>query len=474
MTDRRVITAALTAVLCITLAAVAPAQEKSTGSFRLPAYQKVKLETGLTIYLMEQRQAPLVFVSAVFDAGAVHDGVSAGLASLTAESLLFGAGERSAAEIRELTDFYGASLGTGGSAEAASLSAVFASADAAVFFPLLRDVIAAPNFEAEEFEKYKTRLRVQLQRAKESPSNVIGDYFNRFIFGQHPYGNAVDGTATSVTGIALDDVRTFHAAHYHPATSAIAVVGDFDGKTMEQELRALFGSWKGSGPAPKATNLSADFRPFNGSRVLLIDKDDSITTTFIIGSLGVPFNHPDRVAIELVNTIFGGRFTSWLNTELRIKTGLTYGAGSDFNSMKLGGTFMAYSFTATETTDQAMELALSQFLRLHAEGIDAETLKSGKNYIKGNFPRQYESPASLAGFLTQMYLYGVDERWINEFVQKLEAVTPEQVKQVIARHFPKENLQFVFAGKAAAIRDLVKKYGPVTELPIADDAFLAR
>lgn len=474
MTDRRISAAAFAALLCLALAASAPAQEKSTGSFRLPAYAKVTLENGLTLYLMEQRQAPLVFVSAVFDAGAVHDGVSAGLASLTAESLLFGAGELDAEAIRELTDFHGASLGSGGSLEAASVSAVFASADAEVFLPLLRDLITAPKFEAEEFEKYKARLRVQLIRAKESPGQVIGDYFNRFVFGQHPYGNAVDGTATSVTGIALDDVRAFHAARYHPATGAIAVVGDFDTKAMEARLRELFAAWKGAGKAQKGSGLSADFRPFNSPRVLLIDKDDSITTTFVIGSLGVPFNHPDRVAIELVNTIFGGRFTSWLNTELRIKTGLTYGAGSDFTSWKLGGIFSAFSFTATDTTERAMELALSQFQRLHSEGIDAETLRSGKNYIKGNFPRQYESPASLAGFLTQMYLYGVDERWINEFVQKLEAVTPEQVKQVIARHFPRENLQFVIAGKAAAIRDLVKKYGSVTELPIADDAFLAR
>jgi predicted Zn-dependent peptidase len=175
-----------------------------------------------------------------------------------------------------------------------------------------------------------------------------------------------------------------------------------------------------------------------------------------------------------VNTILGERFTSWLNTELRIKSGLTYGARSQFDELKEAGTFVAYSFTAIPTTERAIDLALEVLDRLHAEGIDEETLRSGKNYIKGNYPRRFESPAGLAGLLTTMHYYGVDRSYIDQFSQQLEAVTPEMVKQVIAKHFPIENLQFVLAGKGSAIRDIASKYGEVTEIDINSDEYLSK
>ncbi|HEY7751513.1 MAG TPA: insulinase family protein, partial [Ignavibacteriaceae bacterium] len=194
-------------------------------------------------------------------------------------------------------------------------------------------------------------------------------------------------------------------------------------------------------------------------------------TTFMIGNLGVAWNNPDIIQIDVINTILGGRYTSWLNTELRINTGLTYGARSAFSKRKYNGTFYALSFTATENTTRAIDLSLEVLDRLHKEGIDEETLTSAKNYIKGQFPPDYETAGSLAGLLTTMFFYGLDDSYINNFEKNIDAMTIEDAKNIIAKYFPKENLQFVLIGKADEIRDDVKKYGKITEKNLSEDGF---
>jgi zinc protease len=459
------------ALLCL-IANISVAQSEST--FQLPEYRVEKLDNGMTVYLMERTSVPLIYVTMVFDAGAVRDGKSYGLANLTADSLLFGAGEMSKDQIEETVDFYGASLGTGGGLEAASLSATFASEDKATFLPLIRDVVTAPSFNEEEFGKHRFMAAMQLQRAKESPNAVIGDYFSKLMYGEHPYGNPENGTVKTLQAITLDQVKEFYATYYRPETTAIVISGKFDGDAMLEEVNQLFGGWQASTEAPPALDLDQNLEMPSEAQVLLIDKPDSIQTTFVIGAKGVTQDNPDSVAISLVNTILGGRFTSWLNSELRIKTGLTYGARSSFDSNKAAGTFSASSFTATATTEKALDLAVATLKRLHTDGIDAETLQSGKNYLKGNFPRGFESPGQLAGFLVMKHIYGIDDDYINKFAQRLDAINPEEVKTVINKYFPADSMQFVLAGKAEDIRELAAKYGEVTEVSIISDDYISK
>ena len=205
--------------------------------------------------------------------------------------------------------------------------------------------------------------------------------------------------------------------------------------------------------------------------MLLVNKDDSSETTFMIGGKGVAWNNPDIVQIDIINTILGGRFTSWLNTELRINSGLTYGARSNFPHYKYNGTFYAYSFTGTENTVEAIDLALQVLDRLHKEGINQETLTSAKNYMKGQFPPDYETSGALADLLTTMFFYGLDDSYINDFEKNVDAMTVEKAKEIIAKYFPREDLQFVLIGKADEIRDMVSKYGKITEKSIEEDGY---
>ncbi|HLP46615.1 MAG TPA: pitrilysin family protein [Candidatus Kapabacteria bacterium] len=439
--------------------------------FRLPQYEKLVLKNGLTVFLMEQHEVPLVFVSAVVPSGAIKDNDKYGLACLTAEALLFGTKSYSKSQIEEKLDFLGASYFTNVDADVAQLSASFAKKDLDTVIPILKEILADPIFDEKEFAKRKKRLLLELEQEKEFPEAVIESYFNKFLFGDHGYGNPVGGTKGTVSTITNEDLKKFYRANYKPAESAVAIVGDFNISQVKKMVRKWFGDWKATDGNSSEKVVDKPLPTFAKSRVLLVNKDDATETRFYIGSLGIRRNNPDYVAIEVINTILGGRFTSWLNDELRVNAGLTYGARSLFDAARLAGTFTLRSYTRTERTIEALDLAVQVLERLHKQGIDAATLASAQNYIKGQYPPMFERAGALANLLTDMFIYEFNETFINDFQKNVDSLTLDKAKVIIEKYFPRENLQFVLIGKASEIRDKVKKYGEVTEKEIRAEGF---
>lgn len=386
--------------LFLVISLTVPAQ-KSNVAYKLPAYEKTVLKNGLTIYLMERHEVPMINISVVIPAGAIYDNELSGLANMTATSLLFGTKNMTKSKLEEELDFIGASVSTFASKESAGLNAKFAAKDRDKVLNLIRDILLTPTFDEKEFEKGKQLLLAELEQATESPRSVITNYFEQLSYGAHVYANPVDGRPSAVTKLTAADAVKFYESNYVPNASAIAVVGDFKIADMKAQLNSLFGEWqKGTAPSNKANNTVP---ALNAARVLLVNKGDAKETAFIIGGPGVPRSNPDYVAMEVVNTVFGGRFTSWLNDELRVNTGLTYGANSYFTRLKNAGTFQITTFTATKNTEAALNKALEVLNKLHTTGIDEKTLTSAKNYVKGGFPPRYETSGQLASLLTQMF-----------------------------------------------------------------------
>lgn len=440
----------------------------SAQGYQLPKYEKFKLKNGLTVYLMEQKEVPVISVSVILPAGAIYDGEKAGLASLTATALKHGTKNFPKAKLDEELDFAGASISTYASKESAGLSSKFAAKDKDKILGLIKEVLLEPAFDAAEFEKEKKRLLVSLEQQKESPRSVIGAYFDKFMYGDHVYGNIIQGKISTVSTLTVDDLKKFYQENYLPEGSAISVVGDFNTAEMKSKITALFSGWK-KGAKAQVNLASKPVTPPAGNRVLLINKDDARETTFYIGAPGIPRNNPDYVAIDVVNTLFGGRFTSMLNDELRVNTGLTYGANSRFSPLKNAGTFVISTFTAGKTTEPAIDKALEVLNKLHSTGIDENALASAKNYVKGQFPPRFETAGQLAGLLTQMFWYNFNESFINNFEKNVDGLTLDKAKAIIAKYFPKDKLQFVLVGKSADIKKIAEKYGPVTEVQIKEE-----
>lgn len=438
--------------------------------FKLPHYEVYELKNGLTIYLMEKKDVPLISVAMAFDAGSVKDGSDYGLAAFTAEALKFGTINYTKSQIDSIFNFYGSNLSVSATYDYSSLFTQIMKENFEILLPVISEVVTKPQFSSDEVDKRKQRWIVELDQAKESPRRVIGDYFNRLIFNDVIYSNPVRGTKESVKNIDDKKIREFYFTYYRPETSVIAIVGDFNINDMKLLLEKHFLDWQNN-----STKVISDIRmyqkPFEESRVYLINKENAFETTFMIGSYGVPMNNPDLIQIDVINTILGGRFTSWLNDELRVNAGLTYGARSRFNSYKHSGIFFFTSFTATKNTEAALELAFKTYNRLFEKGIDEATLTSAKNYVKGQFPPEYETSYSLATYLVHKYFFGLDDSYINDFEKMVDDLDVKKANEIVNKYFPKENLQLVLIGKADEIRNIAKKYGRVIEKNINEDGF---
>ena len=209
-----------------------------------------------------------------------------------------------------------------------------------------------------------------------------------------------------------------------------------------------------------------------GRRVLLIDAPESVQSYFWAGNVAVAKNDPRRPALEVTNTLFGGRFTSMLNTELRIRTGLSYAASSHFDRLLQTGHWALSSFTQTDTTIQALDLALATLDKLHESGLEPTMVDSGKSYVQGQYPLALETSAQWAAQLATLEFYGLDRRYIDDYSAQLAAVTPADAKKVIDEVFPPSSaLAIVVVGNASAIREGLRKYGPITEMKLADPTF---
>jgi predicted Zn-dependent peptidase len=425
-------------------------------TLKLPPHEKIVLKNGLTLLLMEKHGVPMVNFASIVKAGSVADPVGQeGLASVTAGLLRKGTAKRSAQQFAADLDFIGAEFSADSSADYTAISSEFLAKDADKGLDLFSDALLHPAFAQAEVEKLLAQEIDGIKAAKDEAQSVALNYYYGYLFSKHPYGRPVGGDELSLARIKRDAITKFYAMNYTPGNTILAIAGEFNSAQMRAKIEQALGGWTAK---PSLLPAMIGPTPVKGKKLLLVDKPDSTQTFFVFGNVGTAENDPDRVAIRVVNTIFGGRFTSELNEALRVESGLTYGAEAFFDSRKEPGAFAIYSFTKNESTVQAIDLALQVLAKLHKDGVTAEQLTSAKAYLKGQFPPSIETSEQLAKRIAANEFYGLGDDEINQLEARIDAVTPEIAKQVIAKHFPEENLVFMLIGKASEIEPGVKKY----------------
>ena len=439
-------------------------------SLRMPPHEKVVLKNGLTVLLLVKHGVPLVNISTIVKAGAAVDPAGQeGLANVTAELLRKGTKTRTAQQFAADLDFIGGSLEAEAGSDYSAVNVEFLTKDLARGLELFSDALLHPTFPEDETTKLLAQSADAIRAAKDDPQSVILPYYTGYLYGTHPYGRSASGDEVSLTKIRRDDVAKFYEANYAPSNTIIAIAGEFNADEMKSKLEQTFGAWPARTVKAEAI---PPVTPAKGKRLLLIDKPDASQVYFAIGNTGVSATDPDRVAIRVVNTIFGGRFTSELNEALRVESGYTYGAESFFDDRRVAGPFAIFSFTKNETTTPAIDLALQVLAKLHKDGVTEAQLKSAQSYIKGQFPPSIETSRQLARIIASHEFYGLTDDEVNQLESRVDAVTPEIARQVIQKHFPAENLVFVLIGKSSAVGPAVKKYAPTQDArAISDPGF---
>jgi len=458
-------------LLLIALSIVSMAQSAAPAHvFQLPECKRVQLPNGLTLLLLEKHELPLISVEVGLRSGSVADPPGKeGVSSLTASLLRKGTTTRSSEQVSSDLDFIGMQYNTQVDLDGAHISADFLKKDSDAALALLSDVLLHPTFPESEVKKRIAQEQDSIRSAKDEPREVIQLYFMRFLYGDHLYGRPSGGDERSLANITRDDTAAFYRSHYKPGNAIIAVAGDFDSSAMQSKIEQVFGSWNGkASPAPAVPVL----KPVTGKRVLLVDKPDATQTYFMIGNVGISSTNADRGYIDVVNTLFGGRFTSLFNTELRIKSGYSYGAFSFFSELRAPGPFVMSTYSKNATTEPAIDKSLEVLGRLHQQGFTLDEIASSKTYISGTLPPRYETTPQLAHTLTTLELYGITRDQFNQNLVQEQNTSAADERRVINTYFPSQDYVMVLVGKASEIQKIAAKYAPnVTTKKISDPGF---
>lgn len=444
---------------------------KAGGGVHVPAHERFVLDNGIVLVIVPRRDVPLVAFNAVLRGGALGDQpAKPGVASVLAGLLEKGAGKRGAFAFADAVEGVGGSFSAGASAESISVRGQFLARDQQLMLELLADALLRPRFENEELEALRARHIEMIKAAKDAdPSELISLYGRSFMFDGHPYGRPVTGSETSLADITQQDVLDYYDASFGADRLTLVFAGDVDSGWLRRMVAKLFGRWKKAGA--RAPRLAPAGR-VQGRQVLLIDSPGAVQSHFWMGNVGVDRRYPQRAALDLVNTLYGGRFTSIINTELRIKSGLSYGARSGFVRGSVAGEFAIHSFAQTENTARALELTLQTLERLKREGVTAEMLESARAYVLGQYPLNFETAADWAAALGEVELYGLGPEYIDNYGPALREVTLRDTRQVIDEAFPAADaLAIVLIGDAAKIREQVRHYGAITAMDLTQPAF---
>jgi zinc protease len=430
--------------------------------FHFPKAATKTLANGLRVFVVSSGAQPVVTVRLVLTAaGTIHDPAGKpGVANLTANLLTQGTEKRTAKQIAEAIDFVGGQLSTSADQDGTYVTATVVKKDLDLALDLLSDVALHPALRPEELDRRRQQLLSGLRVRYSDPSYLASVTFDRVVYGQHPYGLPAEGTPDSVRGIGRDDLVRFRDAHYAPGKALLVFAGDITAETAFAATEKYLGAWESK--ALPGAEVAAPQRP-QGLRIFLIDKPDAVQSQIRVGRPGIRRNDPDYIPLYVTNRIFGGGYNSRLNTEVRQKKGLTYGASSGFSSYRLAGHFEASTFTRTETTVEASKLVMDLIAKMATGAVSAAELDFARDYLAGVFPTQSETPEQVAERVLNVAQYDLPADYNDTYQQKVRAVGPDQVAAMAARYFHAADLDLVLAGNVGAFRDALKKEFPTAK-----------
>jgi zinc protease len=433
--------------------------------YHFPHIHRTTLDNGLHVLVAENHNAPIVALRAIVRSGADHDVMElAGLASLAADLLDEGAGDRDAIGLAEDVGRLGGALGTGADWDASYISIEVLSRTVNEAVAILGDVTFRATFPQDALERVRSERMMEILQQRDEPAAIAGKRFAGLLYGSGAYGNPIIGTSDSVTRVTLDDARRFYQQHYVPNNASVVVSGDINPNDAVDLVRGAFGSWKRGEEPPRPT-----VRPntIEGSRIYLIDRPQAVQSEIRVGHIGVSRSSDDYFPINVMNALLGGIFNSRINLNLREKHGYTYGARSTFAFRRGAGPFVVSAPVRNEVTRESVEEVLSELRRIRTGDVEATELDETKSYMMGVFPATVQSASDIASRLLDMELYSLPEDYFDRYRENIGAITRDDIARVANKYVDPDRALIVIVGNAAQVREPLGTLGmPLHEIDI--------
>ncbi|HEV8579297.1 MAG TPA: pitrilysin family protein [Thermoanaerobaculia bacterium] len=444
----------------------APAKE-----VRFPSFEEKTLPNGLRVVVIEQHEQPLVSLRLLLPAGKSFEPADkAGLSDATASLLTKGTASRSAQQIAETVDFVGGDLSASAGIEAGYANAGVTSDQLDLGFELLSDIILHPSFPQDELDRWRRQALSQLQIQQQSAGYLADHTLARAVFGEHPYGRPGDGTPESLQSLTRQDIVSFHQKYYAPNKAILAVVGDVKPADAMARAERAFGGWP-KGRTAELPPVEAPRR--QGHQIIVIDKPDAVQTEIRLGQVAIAYRDPDLYAAEVYNSVVGGSASARLYLEIRQKRGLAYGARSYFVEPTQPGWFEASTSTKTETTVEALDLAIEVLRGMQKDPVPESELAAAKTYITGAFPLEIETADGIAAKVVEALRYGYGREFLENYNERISKVSAADLQRFAKERIHPDSLIIVLSGNASVFSAALKeKYGAFETIPAAELDFL--
>ncbi|MEM6640053.1 MAG: pitrilysin family protein [Pseudomonadota bacterium] len=440
--------------ICATVALAAPAIAKEappTGGepreFRLASANTVTLDNGIPVTLVPYGNIPKATVSITLPVGSAHDGDTPWLADLTGSMLTEGAGGLDSDGLAARSADMGGEIGVGVGTNQTQIGLDVLSEFAPDAVALVADVIRRPALPADAFERVRANLLKNLAIAVQQPQTQADEAFRKALFGDHPYGDGLP-TPDELNALTIDDVRGFVQRHYGGNGVRIYVAGRFDERAVMSAITRAFGDW----PSVDRTAFVAP-SVNTAPGVTFIPRPNAPQSTLYMGLPLVDPSHPDYVALSVLNTLLGGSFSSRITSNIREDKGYTYSPRSSVSVNRASGYWVQRADVTTNVTGPSIKEIVYEIERLQNEAPSAEELDRIKNYLTGVFVLRNATRGALIGQLQFLNTHGLTRDYLEGYVKRVNAVTPEQVRELAERYLPVDAMTLVVVGDPDIVPD---------------------
>jgi zinc protease len=450
-------------LLACGLALAAPAAAQQTPppggtpkDFRVPEARTFQLPNGMDVTMVPYGTLPKVAAQLVVRTGNVDEGPEqVWLADVTADLMQEGTTTRSGEEIDRAAAAMGGSLNAGVGMDQTVIGGDVLSEFGPELVALIADVVRNPSFPASELDRLKTDRVRQLSIALSQPGPVAQQKFRSVLYPDHPYGRLYP-TAEMLQGYTAEQVRRFYGSNYGAARSHLYVAGRFDPAAVEAAVREAFAGWE-AGPPP-AQNVPA---PVARRGLYVVNRPGAVQSTLMLGLPVVDPSHPDYVPLQVTNALLGGSFGSRITRNIREDKGYTYSPISSVSSRRRDAYWVQNADVTTDVTGASLREIFHEVDSLRATPPPAEELQGIQNYVAGTFVLQNSDRNGIISQLQFLNLHGLDEDYLEEYVRRVYAVTPQEVQRIARQYLRPDATTIVVVGDESKIAQQLQPYGPV-------------
>lgn len=426
------------------------------------------LPNGLRVIVVERHGTPLVTSQLLIKNGGEVDPIEfAGLGNMVADLITKGTQKRSATDIAEAVEALGGSLYSSARWDSTRVGVDVISTKVGPAVDILADVVLHPTFKDDELERLRQQTLDDLTVELGEPGSIARYVAGRIIFGDAPYGHPLAGTPESIARIKREGLVKYHGRWYRPDNAILVFGGDIKAAAAFALAQKYFGAWKKPAqalpvlPSPPPVTSAA-------SRVVVVDKPDAGQAAVLVARAGISRSDPDYFGGLVVNSVLSG-YSGRLNQEIRIKRGLSYGAGSTLDARRAIGPFTATAQTKNQSAVQVAELLLGEVGRMATAPVLDVELNPRKAVVVGNFARSLETTAGLAGQVANLALYGLSFDEINRYISNVQNIQAGDVQKFASGHLDAKATSIVIVGNAKEfLPELRKKFPQVEVIPMAE------